>query len=194
MNSQSVRIVNLVLSVILLVLAACAGGSGKPTVTDTETKSPTATESPRKETPPTTETPRAGGAPSTPIIVRLHMPKAPRLNEEVEVALEIQAYRDAPGTTAQIELPQSARLVKGDLTWEGEVKVGSPVRLAATIAFTQEGEYTIRGVALRRVNADTTWGDAAYIYLTIKSGASSFGFESGSNPEMNAGPAPTKTP
>jgi hypothetical protein len=148
------------------------------------------------ETPPAVETEgmpvEPGEAPSTPLIVHISMSKAPKLNEEVEVVLEVQAYRDAPGTTAQIELPPEAQLVSGTLHWEGDVKVGSPVQLTARIVFTQEGEYTIRGSALRPVSADMVWGDDDYIYLTVKQDAGIFGFGTGEQPQLTTSPAPEK--
>ena len=149
-----------------------------PTVVTPETH-PTAE---AKGTPVGTET-----APSTPIIVDLSMNKAPAVNEEAEVILEVRSHEDAPGTTAQIELPMGARLVSGNPSWEGDVSVGSPVRIAITIAFAQEGEYTIQGGALRPVSADMIWGDADYIYLTVKQDSGYFGFESGGETELSTG-------
>jgi hypothetical protein len=132
-----------------------------------------------------------GQAPSTPILVHLDISKAPKLNEEVELVLEIEAYKDAPGTTAEIELPPEARLVSGDLHWEGDVKADSPVRLPVRILFTQEGEYTIGGKALCPISPDMVWGDADYLYLTVKQDCGTFGFESGGEaPTLSASPVP----
>jgi hypothetical protein len=119
------------------------------------------------------------------------MSKAPKLNEEVEVVLEVQAVEDSPGTAAQIELPPQARLVGGDPYWEGAVQPDSPVRIIVNIVFTQEGEYTVTGRALRPVSADMVWGDADYIYLTVKQDTGFYGFESGGESQLTASPVPT---
>jgi len=118
------------------------------------------------------------------------MAKAPKLNEEVEVTLEVQAYRDAPGTTATIELPQAARVVRGDPRWQGDVQVNRPVRLVVTIVFERTGEYTIRGKALRPAGAGMVWGDADEVYLTVKQDSGAFGFESGGQTQITALPIP----
>lgn len=133
------------------------------------------------------------GSPSTPLVVQLSLSKAPKLNEEIEVVLKIQAYQDSPGTTAQIELPPEAKLVSGELRWEGDVKVGSPMELTIRLAFIQEGEYTIRGSALSPVSPDLVWGDDDYIYLTVKQDGGFLGFESGNNPQLTASPIPKKS-
>jgi hypothetical protein len=133
------------------------------------------------------------GAPSTPIIVELRMCKAPKVNEEVEVVLEIRAFEDAPGTTAHIELPPEARLLGGHLHWEGQVKPGSPVQLTIRIAFTEEGEYAIEGKALRPVTEGMVWGDADYVYLTVKRDTGFFGFESGDESQLTTTPAQRKS-
>jgi hypothetical protein len=115
------------------------------------------------------------------------MSKPPRLNEEVELELEVLAYEDAPGTTAQIDLPPEAQLTSGSLTWEGDVSVNSPVRLTVSLVFTKVGEYTVQGKALRPVSADMVWGDVDYVYLTVTEHEGYFGFESGGDAELTSG-------
>lgn len=149
--------------------------------------------SPQPEPPGAAPTiaPPQGNGPSTPLVVTLTMDKAPRLGEEAQVVLELQAFMDAPGTTAHIELPVEAELVTGDLDWEGDVMVNKPVRLAATIVFNQEGAYMIRGSALRPVDAGMTWGDAEDIFLTVRQDGSFFGLEDGGDTQLSASPEPT---
>ena len=201
-------------AVLALTLAACGGGGvtsdqtadgrGKPPAVESPAtrpaveslSTPTSVGTVVTPTPPgEVATPAdMGEAPSTPIIVRLGITKAPKLNEEVVVTLEVQAYRDAPGTTAQIELPSAARLVSGEPRWQGDLTAASPVRLTVTIAFTEEGEHTIRGTALRSVSADEVWGDDDYIYLTVKRDGGFFGFESGTDTGLTASPVPEQNP
>ena len=136
----------------------------------------------REDSPISPET-----APSTPLVVRLRMDRAPGTNQEATVVLDVQAYWDAPGTTAEIELPPEAQLLSGELNWEGDVKVNQPVQLAVTIVFTREGEHTIRGSALRPVDDGMVWGDADHIYLTVKEQSGQFGFESGGDSKQTTG-------
>lgn len=133
---------------------------------------------------------RPDDAPSTPLVVTLSMPKAPKVGEAVEVTLEVKAYQDAPGTTASIILPAGAQMLEGELTWQGDVVVETPVRLVATILFPQAGEYAIEGKALAVINADMTWGDLEAIYLTVKQDSGAFGYESGGGAGLSASPVP----
>jgi hypothetical protein len=131
-----------------------------------------------------------GDDPSTPLIIQLSMTKAPKVEEEVDVMLEIRAYRGAPGTTAEIVLPPQARLIRGELKWQGDVSVDQPMRLAIRIAFTQTGEYAIEASALRVVDADMIWGDQDSIFLTVKQDSGQFGWESAGTPQLSASPVP----
>lgn len=138
----------------------------------------------------TTPSPVRSDAPSTPLVVSLSMPKAPKVGEAVDVTLEVTAYQDARGTTANITLPPGAQLLKGETSWQGDVMAGTPVRLVATVVFPQAGEYAIEGKALSVVNSDMTWGDLQAIYLTVKQDSGSFGYESGGGDQLSASPAP----
>lgn len=133
---------------------------------------------------------RPDDAPSTPLTVALSMPKAPKVGEAVDVTMEVKAYQDAPGTTASILLPPGAQLLGGETTWQGDVTVDKPVRLVATIAFPQAGEYAIEGKALAVINPDMTWGDLEAIYLAVKQDSGAFGYESGGGAGLSANPVP----
>jgi len=179
---------------IVLIALALAGCTAVRTTGPTPSIPETSPAMITPDTPPAavaTEAPaQPAGAPSTPLVVRWIMDKAPKLNEEVDVVLEIQAYLDAPGTTARIELPPEARLVSGELLWQGDVLTGAPVRIPVRITFTQVGEFTVRGRAIRTVNADMVWGDEDAIFLTVKQDSGHFGFESGDNLQLSASPVP----
>ncbi|MGQ0602631.1 MAG: hypothetical protein ACT4QE_13165 [Anaerolineales bacterium] len=155
-----------------------------PTVPATRTPTPTPPATPSPVSSPTVEDP------STPLIIQLSMAKAPKLDEEVDVVLEIRAYRDAPGTTAELVLPSQARLISGELNWQGDVSVDQPVRLTIRIAFTQTGEYVVEANALRVIDADMIWGDNDSIFLTVKQDSGQFGWESAGTPQLSASPVP----
>jgi hypothetical protein len=173
---------------LTLSLLGCA-----PAATPAPADTPAPEPSPVLPTPTLQTAPPPGrpdDAPSTPLTVSLSMPKAPKVGEVVEVTMEVKAYRDAPGTTASILLPPGAQLLEGETTWQGDVTVDAPVRLAVTIAFPQAGEYAIEGKALAVINADMTWGDLEAIYLTVKQDSGAFGYESGGGAGLSASPVP----
>ena len=180
-----------VLLMTAMVGTALLGCTSVGTSTVLDTPAPAA--SPVLPTPTIQTAPPPGrpdDAPSTPLVVTLSMPKAPKVGEAVEVTLEVKAYQDAPGTTASIILPAGAQLLEGELTWQGDVVVETPVRLVATILFPQAGEYAIEGKALAVINADMTWGDLEAIYLTVKQDSGAFGYESGGGAGLSASPVP----
>lgn len=178
----------LMVMTITLPLVGCT-----PAATPAPTDTPAPGSSPVAPTPTLQTAPPPGrpdDAPSTPLTVALSMPKAPKVGETVEVTMEVKAYQDAPGTTASILLPPGAQLLEGETSWQGDVAVGKPVRLVATIAFPQAGEYAIEGKALAVINPDMTWGDLEAIYLTVKQDSGAFGYESGSGAGLSASPVP----
>lgn len=183
----------LVTAVFTLALAGCNVAATESPTSETRETLPAVTPTETRTADKEGSLVSPGEAPSTPIIVGLSMSKAPKLHEEVEVTLKVQAYSDAPGTTADIELPPGVRLVSGVPHWEGEVKPGRPVQLTVRVVFTREGEYTIRGRALRPVNPDMTWGDADYVYLTVRQDSGFFGFESGGDSQLTASPVPDES-
>jgi len=111
------------------------------------------------------------------------MAKVPLLNEEVEITFTFSSALDAPGTTATILLPSGVTLVSGDLEWTGDLEAGDLQTLEAVIQFTQEGNRTIEGKALRTLEGGDSWGDAAYIYLYVSEKSSHVGFDTDRPPD-----------
>ncbi|MFB0556601.1 MAG: hypothetical protein ACETVW_01950, partial [Dehalococcoidia bacterium] len=107
--------------------------------------------------------PNTGPSPSTPterwpLSVQVDIPKAPRLDEPVELTWVVNSIRDIGEVEAEIEfyrmegtdrvevLAQDV-LVEGDLSWEGSLKKDTLVQLSATIKLPQEGDWEIHARA-----------------------------------------------
>ena len=139
----------------------------------------------------------SSGEVRTPITVLLILSQAPRLDEPAQVTLVITSTLDAPGTTAEILLSPSAVATAGSLTWTGDLKAQQPQQLQATIKFTQEGDWTLQGKALRPAGGRDVWGDLAVIYLHVTREAGQAGFPKEPNAPHTGGqasPASTATP
>lgn len=135
---------------------------------------------------------RSTGEIRTPITVLLVLSKTPLLDEPAQVALIITATQDAPGTTAEIMLPPGATAIDGSLTWTGDLSAGQSRQLQATIKFTQEGDWTVAGKALRSASGRDVWGDLAVIYLHVAREATQAGFLKEPNAPRDGGQAPTQ--
>lgn len=206
------RIVNSALA-LFLALTACSPSVPARIVDSTpqanQGTAPSPLSSPpsfRHTEPPSTPSPSSpmpvgtsirSSSPSTPLTIHFIMAKAPKLNEPVNVTVTIKSVLDAPDTTASLELPNSAVLVSGTLSFQGNLSENEPARFEAVIKFVAEGNWAIRAVARRVVSQDEVWGDAAYIYLHVGKESSHFGFE-GINfpptPSTGAPPPPAITP
>ncbi len=119
---------------------------------------------------------RSTGEVRTPISVLLILSHAPRLDEPAQVTLVITSTLAAPGTTAEILLPSGAVATGGALIWTGDLQPQQPQQLQATIKFTQEGDWTLQGKALRPAGGRDVWGDLAVIYLHVTREAGQAGF------------------
>lgn len=104
---------------------------------------------------------------ATPLTVRLLAGKVPRVNEAVNIVLEVHAYEPAPGTVAEIQLPDGAQLLSGNTQARYDLAAGETQRLRAAIVFPQAGEYAITGRALSQISPDLTYGDQDALYLTV---------------------------
>jgi len=133
---------------------------------------------------------RSTGEVRTPITVLLVLSHAPRLDEPAHVTLVITSTLDAPGTSAEILLPQGAVATEGSLTWKGDLKAQEPQQLQATIQFVQEGNWTLAGKALRAADGRNVWGDMAVIYLHVTRAAGEVGFPTEPNTPHTGGQAP----
>ena len=87
--------------------------------------------------------------PNTPISATLRIDHLPTLGEPAKVDCIVSSKLDAPGTQVQIELPSDAKLLKGNLGWEGDILTGDSITVTATIAFSSIGNKGIFCRALR---------------------------------------------
>lgn len=104
---------------------------------------------------------------ATPLAVRLLAGMTPRVNEAINVVLEVYAYEAVPGVQAEIQLPVGAALLGGNTQASFDLAAGETRRLTASIVFPQPGEYAITGRALSVISPDLTYGDVDALYLTV---------------------------
>ncbi|MCJ7646851.1 hypothetical protein MUO65_08165 [bacterium] len=104
----------------------------------------------------------------SPIEVTLKISKAPRLNQIVDLTCTIVSAMDAPNSKAEIELPEEAVKVSGNLKWKGDLKKKHPVTLNTKIKFIKEGKWVIKASAKHIIDEENWWGDIDYLYLTVK--------------------------
>jgi hypothetical protein len=105
--------------------------------------------------------------PATPIQVDLSIDRLARLGEPATLTCVVTTSFDAPGAQAAIELPANAELVGGELNWQGDLAVGRPATLIATVVFKQGGDTAIRCRALRLTEELDTWGDMDAVFLSV---------------------------
>ena len=171
-----------ILCIILLsiwVLIGCAGQVND----SSDTVSP-----PTDTTQPIVAT---SSDPSTPITVQLILSKAPKLEEPADLTYKVSSVLDAPGTTAEILLPEGAVLIDGELTWIGDLEANEPVQLKATMKFVKEGNWIVEAIARRDLENGDVWADAVQIYLHITEDAGQVGFPTQPPSELGEQEVPT---
>jgi hypothetical protein len=169
-------------SIILLSIWVFSGCAGQPTESSDTAIPPTDATGPIIAT---------SADPSTPLTVELILSKAPRLEEPADLSFTISSVLDAPGTTAEILLPEGAALVDGNLTWSGDLPANQPVQLQATMKFVEEGNWMIEAKARHELESGDVWADAAYIYLHITENKGQVGFATQPPPELGEQEVPT---
>ncbi|MBK6432072.1 hypothetical protein [Candidatus Amarolinea dominans] len=112
----------------------------------------------------------SGGDPETPIHARLFLQAPATLGQPATLTCQVSSTQDAPGTTAQIELPGNVTRSVGSLTWQGDLTANQPVEIAVTVVFTAPGDTAILCRALHTVDARNSWGDLAALYLSGQRG------------------------
>jgi hypothetical protein len=112
----------------------------------------------------------------TPILTTLAIDRYPVVGQAAALTCELSTAMDAPGTSAQFELPADARLVSGSLTWQGDLFASQPVQLVAAVIFTAPGEKSVFCQALRPIDANNTWGHLSELYLTVGHSSGQAGF------------------
>lgn len=115
-------------------------------------------------------------AATTPIKASVSVDRYPGLNSPVTITCEIVSTLDAPGTSARIELPENARLIKGSLTWNGDLYRDVPVTFSAKVKLKKEGNAAIFCNVLHQVDEKNSWGERAAVYLYVGKEEGSPGF------------------
>ena len=118
----------------------------------------------------------SGGDPETPIHARLFLQAPATLGQPATLTCQVSSTQDAPGTTAQIELPGNVTRSVGSLTWQGDLTANQPVEIAVTVVFTAPGDTAILCRALHTVDARNSWGDLAALYLSVSAAEIKAGF------------------
>ncbi len=118
----------------------------------------------------------AQGDPETPIHTKLSIQAPAGLGQPATLTCQVSSTQDAPGATAQIELPDNVALRSGSLTWQGDLAANQPVEVAVTVVFTAPGDTTIQCRALRMLDAKNSWGDLTALYLSASASEIKEGF------------------
>ncbi len=124
--------------------------------------------------------------PATPITVSLTINQSPLLGQPADLTCTVSSAVDAPGVTAQLELPTAAHLLKGEARWSGDLSAGQSVQFSATIVFEAGGDAAIFCRALRIIDEQNVWGDLAAVYVSIGTTESHSGFAPISREERDA--------
>jgi hypothetical protein len=131
-------------------------------------------------------------ASATPLSVRLLATKPPRVNEAINLVLQVHAFQDAPGTIAEIQLPAGAKVLSGATLQKLDLAAGQTAEVAASVVFPQGGELSITGRALKEVSPQMTWGDSDSLYLTVGDDVGKLGFKASGTAELAAGQSSDK--
>ena len=118
----------------------------------------------------------AAGDVVTPLHAAISISKLAPVGQPVTVTCSVTADQDAPGTTAQIELPANARRASGELVWQGDLLAGETTSVAATVVFDAGGDTTLLCRTLRTIDNKNSWGDLAALYLSVGQDTTSEGF------------------
>ena len=113
---------------------------------------------------------------NSPIRALAAMDKIPLLNEPVQISCTLTSFIDAPGSTAQIELPDTAKLVSGDLNWQGNLQAGEAVEFGVTAVFETQGNTSVSCRVHNQLDAENSAGDLATVYLNVGATRSLEGF------------------
>jgi len=82
----------------------------------------------------------------SPLQMDLTLEKLPKLGEEILLTATIYTVMDISDASAEIQLPEGAKLIDGDLVWQGDLMEDTSVQIQARITFTEEGNWIIRAL------------------------------------------------
>ena len=114
--------------------------------------------------------------PHPPLYALLELNPLPTVGNPGLLTCTVSSDRDAPGTQVVIELPPDARLLSGNLTWQGDIAAGQPVTLSVSISFINGGDEALYCRTLRYIDQNNSWGDLAELYLNIGQQKSTLGY------------------
>lgn len=105
--------------------------------------------------------------PSTPIQAKVSIDQYPPVGVQTTITCEISSAYDAPGTTAQMELPENTQVIDGSIDWQGDLLAGNPEMLSVSVVFSTPAEVSIFCRVFRPVDENEVWGDLAALYFTV---------------------------
>jgi hypothetical protein len=105
--------------------------------------------------------------PASPMKVDLSISNAPALGETAELTCTITSHYDAPNVTAEIILDSGLELVAGDLVWEGDLAVDTPIQFKATIKSIKIGDWGIEAKALYLPYEGACYVGVDYLYISV---------------------------
>jgi hypothetical protein len=115
----------------------------------------------------------------SPLQMDLVLEKLPKLGEEVLITATIYTIMAVSDASAEIQLPEGAKLIDGDLVWQGDLMEDTSVQIQARIAFTEEGNWIIHALTQKRFDENNSIGEEKTIYLHVSAEGSEYGFDDG---------------
>jgi hypothetical protein len=127
-----------------------------------------------------------------PVILEADISKLPLVGEEAIITCRIQSLYDVPDFSALfmffkgrldangegLERQPDNLLVKGDLSWQGDLKAGQTVEFSAVIKFPEARKWHLNASGDSPEREKIKWGIFAdNIYLNIANNLSSYGWE-----------------
>jgi len=105
--------------------------------------------------------------PANPMKVDLSISNAPALGETAELTCTITSHYDALNVTAEIILDSGFELVAGDLVWEGDLAVDTPIQFKATIKSIKIGNWIIQAKAGYSPYEGAYYTDGGGLYISV---------------------------
>ena len=121
---------------------------------------------------PVVPPPAESGKVEAPMEVSLSFSPPPLLARVAALTLSVRPLVDAPDTTVQIVLPEGFELVRGSLTWQGDIPKDDTVGIEVTVRAVRAGEWAIVGEAVSEAAGGVVFGRAASLYVTLTATAS----------------------
>lgn len=104
---------------------------------------------------------------TSPMKVNIEISKAPSLYKSAKLICVVLSVIDAPKTIAHITLPEGLVLLRGDLSWEGDIPKGGSIQFEATVQAIKIGNWTIEAAARTTSAVDSWIGGRDFIYVSV---------------------------